>query len=666
MSAWFSLRIQRLHGGTCLAALLVGLLTLLVAPISLTAQNLDAHNLDAFEMLALPDADSYRTGDGRPGPAYWQQEADYDIAVELLPEENRIEGTQTITYTNHAPSELGYLWLQMDQNLFAPGSRGEAVVPQDARFSGFFAEGGYDIANLRVEHDGTTYAPDYVIDDTRMRVDLGAPLAAAGDSLALTIDFSFELPDYGADRMGMFDAEEGTVYQLAQWYPRMYVYDDVNGWNVLPYLGQGEYYLEYGQFTLDITVPHDFIVTATGALQNPEEVLTDTQQERLSDAQQSRTPVHIIAADEVGAADTRPTNSGTLTWQFVANDVRDVAWAASRSFIWDAAQANAGPHTVLAQSLYPAEGLGGENSAPGWEESTKYVQHAVEFYSERFAPYPYDYATNVGGIVAGMEYPQIMFCSVEARGRSLFGVTDHEFGHTWFPMLVGSDERRWAWMDEGLNTFMNLYSTADFYDQDIEVTFQQASRQVVQFTQSGYADQSIMTQSDHIRRRALGMLAYRKPAAGLMLLREHVVGPARFDAAFKAYVDRWAYKHPQPSDFFRTIESVAGEELDWFWRGWFYGTDGADPALDSVTPDQAQAAIVQNTDLILPLSVELTFDDGSIEIRRIPAEAFVTSDTHTLAWEAGRTVSQITIDPRQILPDLDRDNNTWERSETND
>ena len=505
-----------------------------------------------------------------------------------------------------------------------------------------------------------------MIDDTRMRVDLEAPLAAAGDSLALTMDFSFELPDYGADRMGMFGAEEGTVYQLAQWYPRMYVYDDVNGWNVLPYLGQGEYYLEYGQFILDITVPHDFIVTATGALQNPEEVLTDTQQERLLDAQQSRTPVHIIAEDEVGAADTRPANSGALTWQFIADDVRDVAWAASRSFIWDAAQADAGTHAVLAQSLYPAEGLGGENSAPGWEESTEYVQHAVEFYSERFAPYPYDYATNVGGIVAGMEYPQIMFCSVEARGRSLFGVTDHEFGHTWFPMLVGSDERRWAWMDEGLNTFMNLYSTADFYDQDIEVTFQQASRQVVQFTQSGYADQSIMTQSDHIRRRALGMLAYRKPATGLMLLREHIIGPARFDAAFKAYIDHWAYKHPQPSDFFRTIESVAGEELDWFWRGWFYGTDGADPTLDSVTPNRAQAAIVQNTDLILPLSVELTFDDGSIETRRIPAEAFVTSDTHTLAWGAERAISQITIDPRQLLPDLDRDNNTWEQSETDD
>lgn len=664
MSSWFPLCFKRVQGDATVAALLVGLLALLVTPVSSTAQRPDADNLDTFEILDLPDADAYRTGDGRPGPMYWQQEADYDIEVELLPEENRIEGTQTITYTNNAPSELNYLWMQMDQNLFAPGSRGEAVVPPDARFSGFFEEGGYDISNLRIEHNGNTYTPESVTDDTRMRVALDEPLAAEGDSLTLSMEFSFELPDYGADRMGMFEAEEGTVYQLAQWYPRMYVYDDVNGWNVLPYLGQGEYYLEYGQFDLDITVPHDFIVTATGALQNPEEVLTDTQQERLADAQQSRSPVTIIADDEVGEPDTRPVDSGTLTWEYQANDVRDVAWAASRSFIWDAAEADAGTHTVLAQSLYPAEGLGGgENSTPGWEESTEYVQHSVEFYSERYTPYPYDHAVNVGGIVAGMEYPQVMFCSVEARGRGLFGVTDHEFGHTWFPMLVGSDERRWAWMDEGLNTFMNLYSTADFYGEDLSRVIQQSSQQVARFAQSPYADQPIMTQSDHIRRQALGMLAYRKPAVGLALLREHVVGPDRFDAAFKTYIDRWAYKHPQPSDFFRTIESVAGEELDWFWRGWFYETDGADPAVTEVDADAATATIAQETDLLLPVPVELTFDDGSTQMVRVPTEAFATGDTHAISWDDERTIDNITVDPNQVLPDVDRDNNDWTQGE---
>ncbi|MGM0706246.1 MAG: M1 family metallopeptidase [Bacteroidota bacterium] len=664
MSSWLPLCFKRVQGDATVAALLVGLLALLVTPVSSTAQRPDADNLDTFEILDLPDADAYRTGDGRPGPMYWQQEANYSIDVELLPEENRIEGTQTITYTNNAPSDLNYLWLQMDQNLFAPGSRGEAVVPPDARFSGFFEEGGYDISNLRIEHNGNTYTPESVTDDTRMRVALDEPLAAEGDSLTLSMEFSFELPDYGADRMGMFEAEEGTVYQLAQWYPRMYVYDDVNGWNVLPYLGQGEYYLEYGQFDLDITVPHDFIVTATGALQNPEEVLTDTQQERLADAQQSRSPVTIIADDEVGEPDTRPVDSGTLTWEYQANDVRDVAWAASRSFIWDAAEADAGTHTVLAQSLYPAEGLGGgENSTPGWEESTEYVQHSVEFYSERYTPYPYDHAVNVGGIVAGMEYPQVMFCSVEARGRGLFGVTDHEFGHTWFPMLVGSDERRWAWMDEGLNTFMNLYSTADFYGEDLSRVIQQSSQQVARFAQSPYADQPIMTQSDHIRRQALGMLAYRKPAVGLALLREHVVGPDRFDAAFKMYIDRWAYKHPQPSDFFRTIESVAGEELDWFWRGWFYETDGADPAVTEVDADAATATIAQETDLLLPVPVELTFDDGSTQMVRVPTEAFATGDTHAISWDDERTIDNITVDPNQVLPDVDRDNNDWTQGE---
>ena len=666
MSTWFPLdSLSHLQPRTVWGVpLLLSLFVWVVGPTGAAAQAPSEPNLETFEVLDLPDADAYRTGDGRPGPMYWQQEANYAIDVELLPEENRIDGTQTITYTNNAPSELNYLWLQMDQNLFAPGSRGEAVVPPDARFSGFFEDGGYDVSNVRIEHNGTTYTPEHVIDDTRMRVDLQAPLDAEGDSLALTMDFSFELPDYGADRMGMFDAEEGTVYQLAQWYPRMYVYDDVNGWNVLPYLGQGEYYLEYGQFDLDITVPHDFIVTATGALQNPDEVLTDTQQERLADARTSRTPVTIIAEDEVGTPASRPASSGTLTWQYQADDVRDVAWAASRSFIWDAAEADAGTHTVLAQSLYPAEGRGGgENSAPGWEESTEYVQHSVEFYSERYTPYPYGNAVNVGGIVAGMEYPQVMFCSVEARGRGLFGVTDHEFGHTWFPMLVGSDERRWAWMDEGLNTFMNLYSTADFYNQDIDRFLQQSIRQAARFAQSPFADQPIMTQSDHIRRQALGMLAYRKPAVGLALLREHVVGPDRFDEAFKAYIDRWAYKHPQPSDFFRTIESVAGEELDWFWRGWFYETEAADPAIDSVDTEAATATIAQETDLMLPIPVELTFNDGSTQMIRVPTEAFATADTHTIAWDEERTINRITIDPQQTLPDIDRSNNAWTQGE---
>ena len=660
MSAWFLRRAS--VWSVCTAVLLAG--CMLLVPGQAAAQNApSSHNLEAFNPVDLPDADAYRTGDGRPGPLYWQQEADYAIDVELLPEANRIEGTQTITYVNNAPSDLNYLWVQMDQNLFAPGSRGEAVVPPDARFSGFFENGGYDVSNLRVAHNGTTYTPEYVIDDTRMRVDLQAPLAAEGDSLAFSIDFSFEMPDYGADRMGMFEAEEGTVYQLAQWYPRMYVYDDVSGWNVLPYLGQGEYYLEYGQFDLDITVPHDFIVTATGTLQNPEEVLTATQQERLAEAKQSRTPVTIVAEDEVGTAASRPADAGTLTWEYQADRVRDVAWAASRSFIWDAARAEAGNRTVLAQSLYPAEGMGGGNRAPGWEESTEYVQHSVEFYSERYAPYPYDNAINVGGIVAGMEYPQVMFCSVEARGRGLFGVTDHEFGHTWFPMLVGSDERRWAWMDEGLNTFMNLYSTADFYDQDVKRVIQQSIRQTASFMRSPYADQPIMTQADHIRRQALGMLAYRKPAAGLALLREYIIGPDRFDEAFNAYIERWAYKHPQPADFFRTIESVAGEELDWFWRGWFYETDTADPAVGTVDTEARTAAIVQEAGLLLPVPVELTFDDGSTQMVRVPTEAFATGDAHAISWDEGQTVDHITIDPQQMLPDVDRSNNAWTQGE---
>jgi aminopeptidase N len=379
----------------------------------------------------------------------------------------------------------------------------------------------------------------------------------------------------------------------------------------------------------------------------------------LSEARNSRETVTIIGEDEVGTEATRPAGDGPLTWRYTAENVRDFSWAASQAFIWDAAKADAGDRTVLAQSLYPKEGLGSED-APGWEESTEYVQHSIEFYSDFLAPYPYPNAVNVAGVVGGMEYPHIVFCDVESRGQDLFGVTDHEFGHTWFPMVVGSDERRWAWMDEGLNTFLNQYSEADFYDQSPRASLRRNSQIIARrLMPSPYGDQPIMTHADQIRDRALGLLAYLKPANGLMLLREYVLGPERFDEAFRAYFDRWAYKHPQPSDFFRTIEDVTGEDLDWFWRSWFYETDTGDQAIDNVaTDDTTQVTVAQKKDLLLPVTVSLTFGNGSTEQRRIPTEAFFTSGTHTLTVP-DRTVEKVQLDPNRLLPDADRQNNTW-------
>lgn len=627
-------------------------------------QNVPNHNLESFEPLDLPDPNEYRAADGRPGDEYWQNEADYQIDVELDTAQNRLSGRQTITYTNNSPRELERLWVQLEQNYFRSDSRGARVVPSDARFSGFFEGAGYDLSNIQVERDGETRSPSYSVEGTRLIIPLDEPLSANGGTLTLTIDWSFTIPEFGADRHGILDVKQGTVYQLAQWYPRMYVHDDVHGWNSMPYLGQGEYYLEYGTFNVNITVPRNMIVAATGRLQNPGDVLTETQQERLDEARQSRETVTILGRNEVGRANTRPDGSGPLTWRYTAENVRDFSWAASQAFIWDAAKAEAGDQTVLAQSFYPREGIGSEKN-PGWEESTEYVQHSVEFYSEFLSPYPYKNAINVAGVVAGMEYPQIMFCDVESRGRGLFGVTDHEFGHTWFPMVAGSDERRWAWMDEGLNTFMNQYSEDAFYDENNQASLQRLSRVLSRrFAPSPFSDQPVMTYADHIRDRALGFLAYVKPATGLMLLREYVIGPDRFDTALRAYFDRWAYKHPKPADFFRTIEDVTGEDLDWFWRSWFYETDTMDHAVANVSGgDTTQVTVEQRDELMLPMTVGLTFKDGSSEQRRIPAEAFFTKDTHTFPVTGG-ALQEVQIDPNQLLPDVQPQNNSWTASDT--
>jgi len=637
-------------------------------PGATQAQTVPDHNLESFEPIDLPDPNEFRAADGRPGNEYWQNAADYQIDVRLDTAANTLTGQQTITYTNNAPQALDRLWVQLEQNYFRPDSRGARVVPSDARFSGFFEGAGYEISNVELRRDGETVDPSIDVEGTRMLVELAEPLAANGGTLSLTLDWSFEIPKYGADRHGRLDVENGTVYQLAQWYPRMYVYDDVHGWNPLPYLGQGEYYLEFGTFEVNITVPHNHVVAATGELLNPEEVLTDTQRERLDEARDSRETVHIITEEEAGTAATRPEGDGSVTWRYRAENVRDVSWASSQAFIWDAADADVEGQDVLAQSFYPEEGIGsGQN--PGWEKSTEYVQHSVEFYSETYTPYPYPNAINVAGIVGGMEYPQIMFCSYEARGRGLFGVTDHEFGHTWFPMVVGSDERRWVWMDEGMNTFMNQYSTLAYYGQGNvppERALQNLSRVTASTMRSPMGDQPIMTYADHIRDQALGFLAYRKPANGLMLLREYVVGPERFDAAFKAYIDRWAYKHPKPADFFRTIEDVAGEDLDWFWRSWFYETDVVDHTLADVqtrADSSTTVTVKQNGELMLPITAEMTFADGSTDTHRVPAEAFFTKDTHDLRVPEDRTLERVVLDPDRILPDVNRQDNTWTASD---
>jgi hypothetical protein len=610
-------------------------------------------NQEIFAPLALAPASALRTGGGEPGPEYWQNRADYVISATLDTVQHRITGSETIRYVNNSPEPIGFLWIQLDQNLFRPGSRG-SLVNAGNRWRGAFDEGGYALQRVELVMGGQRTTPARTEDGTRMRIDLPHVLEPGGGALELEIDWSFVVPEYGADRMGRLRGQDGWVYEIAQWYPRMYVFDDVDGWNPLPYLGQGEFYLEYGDFEVSLTVPRDVVVLATGVLQNEAEVLTAEQRRRLERARGSAETVRIVTADEVGAAGTRPAGSGPLTWRFHAENVRDVAWAASRAFLWDANSWE----DVLVMAAYPREGLG-SSANPGWERAAEYGRHSIEHYSSTWFRYPYPVAINIGGIVGGMEYPMIVFCGVNARGAALFGVTDHELGHSWFPMIVGSDERRYAWMDEGFNTFINHYSNLAFYGPQAARLLRTGAAHITEQQALPTGDQPIATRPDHIRRDALGFLAYRKPGYGLIMLREVVLGPERFDAAFTEYIRRWAYRHPQPADFFRTIEEVAGADLDWFWRGWFLSTDVLDQAIDNVevSLDGSAITLLNRAGLVMPVVLELGFADGASERVALPVEIWATSDSYLLPLE--RRVVSVTIDPDVKLPDMDRSNNQW-------
>ena len=648
---------------------LVALVALALALPAAAQDGYPETNDALFAPLDLPTPNAYRSADGRPGPDYWQNETDYEIAVALDPATHTVSGTVTLTYTNRSPHDLPYVWMHLEQNLFAPASRGARRTPPDSRWRGSFPQGGYRIASVTV--DGRPVMP--VIDDTRMRVDLPRAVEAGGGRVEIAVAYSFVVPEYGADRMGRLDTERGVVYEIAQWFPQAAVYDDVHGWNTMPYLGQGEFYTDYGTYDLALTVPSTMTVVSTGSLQNLDEVHTVDQRERLRMARTSEGRVYVVAPDEVGTPAARPRHDGTTTWRYRAENVRDVAWAASEAFILDAASAavampDGTTNNVLVMSAYPHEGLGTPDN-PGWEEATRFGRASILAHS-RWYPYPYPVAISVAGVVGGMEYPMLHFSGVTARFMSLFGVVDHEIGHNWFPMIVGSDERRHAWMDEGFTSFLNTFANREFYDENPDPTIagygMSDSTRIVRLTegpaaaefmrQAYSADQPVMTYPDRIRRPALGWLAYRKPAKGLLLLRNEIVGPERFDAAFRAYIERWAYKHPQPADFFRTIEDVTGEDLDWFWRGWFYETGRFDQALVALAVEdgRAVATVVNRGEVVLPTTVEFTFADGSTETAVIPAEGYFSADQAAARVDLrGRALVSARLNPSGDYPDQD-------------
>tara|TARA_B100000925_G_scaffold191829_1_gene145141 strand:- start:554 stop:2539 length:1986 start_codon:yes stop_codon:yes gene_type:complete len=614
----------------------------------------------------------YRSVSGKPGHKYWQNRADYNITVELDTLSDIVMGKEIIRYTNNSPDELDFLWLHVDQNLFKEESRGNAIIPIDGSRNGSKGQkldGGFKISAVQIipergSKSRSIIDVEYEVYDTRMKVILPEPLKANGGKLSLKIDFSFLSPDYGSDRMGILRTDNGKIYTIAQWYPRMCVYDDLRGWNILPYTGQGEFYLEYGDFNVNITAPSDHIVLCSGELLNPLETYTLEQLNRWEQAKASDETVMIRAPEEINDPGSRPTNSEMITWRFKMENARDVAWASSSAFILDAARINLpSGKSSMAISAYPIESYG--NNA--WERSTEYTKASVEHYSERWFEYPYTTAINIAGNVKGMEYPAVSFCYYNSKGAGLWGVTDHEFGHNWFPMIVGSNERLYGWMDEGFNTLINYFSTQAFNNGEYKTRIGESLRYAAyMFTKEGL--EPIITAPDNLIEANMG-LQYYKTGMFLLLLRKHVLGPKRFDDAFRSYIHRWAYKHPSPDDFFRTMEDVSGEDLGWFWRSWVMNNWQLDQAVTGVKyvdekPENGAIITIKNMkEIPMPVKLEITTaSDKKMEVK-LPVEIWKKNIEWSFVVETNEKIKKVEVDPKYEYPDINGKNNIWISSE---
>jgi len=601
-----------------------------------------------FRALNLPAPNAMRAADGRPGPDYWQQRVDYTIQARLDPASQTLTGSETIEYTNHSPHPLPFLWLFLEQNICDPASvTGQLNQPplvfEDTSFDfsclGF--AGGVTLDHVR----SGGRALEHTVYGTTMRVELPAPLAP-GQRVSLELGWRFRIPEMGAGRMG----RDGTLYEIAWWYPRLAVYDDVRGWNHEPYIGAGEFYLEYGRFDVSLTLPAQYVVAATGVLQNPADVLTAAQRERLARAVRSSTPVAVITAAEAGTPATRPARDGTRTWRFVADSVRDFAFAAAPNFRWDAV----GWDGILIQTLY-------RPGAADWEEAIRMAAHAIRHFSERLYRYPYPHATTIEGPIAGMEYPMLTFVSGTDRENLHFTLM-HELGHEWYPMVVGSNERLYPWMDEGFNMFADIEATEDYFrGTPYGDTYARGLLESYPVHAVPGQEQPLITRP--VESRDLWWTAYTKPALMLHLLRTEVLGKERFDGAFRAYTGAWAYKHPTPADFFRAMRNETGMDVDWFWRGWIYTTSRLDQAVDSVTTGAESTTIHLGNrgTMVMPAELDVTFADGTRDTVRLPVEMWNLGSRFGYRVPGGRRPTAVVVDPRAVWPDLDRANNRWPR-----
>lgn len=620
---------------------------LMVASSGLSAQGWE---VSPFRPLELPGPNSYRTGSGRPGPDYWQQQVDYRIDATLDPAKNEVRGRADVTYHNRSPDALPYLWLHLEQNMCAQGSLSTLLDQPPLVFLGSTFDfsckgfpGGLTLDSVLV--GGVPATP--VVYGTTMRLDLRAPLAAGG-VLVLRLVWHFNVPPFGGGRMG----HDGTLYELGQWYPRLAVYDDLRGWNHDPYIGAGEFYLEYGDFDVSVTVPVGYVVAATGTLRNPEQVLSAPQRARLARAATSATPVAVITKEEATHPPrVEPSRANTLTWRFTADNVRDFAFAASPDFQWDASAWEG----VMIHTLY-------RPTATLWAEANTITREALAYYSRQWLRYPWPQFTSIEGPIEGMEYPMITFDPAGPTREDVQWVLAHELGHQWVPMVVGSNERLYPWMDEGFNTFIDLANAAQYfkgtaYGDSIEV-----------HPLHLYADHAVPGEQPLMLRPVevtdLFWAGYQKPALLMQLLRYEVLGVDRFDAAFRQYLAAWAFRHPSPADFFRIMRDASGMDLDWYWREWVLTTTRLDQAVDSIVAAPGGVSEVRLASLgtmIMPAEVKLTFSDGSTEVVQLPVEMWNLGPRFTFRVRGKPAVRSAELDPRHALPDVNRANNRYPR-----
>ena len=645
------------------------IVTALTMILSFAQSKYDAK--EAFNPQFYPyTGNDFRSASGEPGPKYWQNRADYTINCTLDADKHSVSGDVAIDYTNNSPDNLKFLWLQLDQNIYKKDSRASSTTTEaGGRWAnGAFTE-GYNIKSVSAEYNGKSYPAKYTIADTRMQVWLQQAIKAAGGKVKISIQFEFQVPQYGTDRMGRLSTKNGWVYEIAQWFPRLCVYDDLQGWNVLPYLGAGEFYLEYGDIAFNITAPSDMIVVGSGELLNPQDCFTPDQLKRYNEAKGSDKTVVIRSEKDINDKNAQ-LKKASNTWKFKIQDTRDVAWAASKAFILDAAKINLpSGKKSLAVSAYPVESTK-DKKGNDWRRSTEMIKGSIEHYSDKWYEYPYAAAVNVAGIVGGMEYPGIVFCSYTATGSGLWGVTDHELGHAWFPMIVGTNERKYAWMDEGFNTFINDLSTEAFNKGEFK---QQnffddpTSSFMIQYTFSDKMD-GLYNTPDVIQQENLGVAAYMKPSMMLHALRDAVLGPERFDAAFKEYINRWAFKHPTPWDFFHTMENVAGEDLSWFWRAWVLNDWKLDQSVKDVKyvknkPENGADITLENLEKMpMPVTVLIKEANGKEHTINLPVEVWQRGAQWTFGVPTTSEIKEVILDPEKKLPDWNRENNKLKKA----